>query len=59
MIYVALDFPRDCTTYKGPHNTACLNTIWLTADCLAEGDKYPGTFLPPSRANYLNKFNLR
>lgn len=30
-----------CVTYKGPHTTICLNSLWVAAGCLEEGFSYP------------------
>nr|XP_039272236.1 uncharacterized protein LOC120346535 [Styela clava] len=34
-------YPANCTNYYGPHSVECLETIWLSAQCLEEGSKYP------------------
>ncbi|XP_077971340.1 uncharacterized protein LOC144425696 [Styela clava] len=34
-------YPANCTNYYGPHSIDCLKTIWLSAECLEEGSKYP------------------
>ncbi|XP_077971341.1 uncharacterized protein LOC144425697 [Styela clava] len=38
---LGLVFPVNCTNYYGPHSIDCLKTMWLSANCLEEGTKYP------------------
>ncbi|XP_077971333.1 uncharacterized protein LOC120346548 [Styela clava] len=35
------EYPTHCSKYYGPHSMECLNTMWISAQCLAEGTKYP------------------
>ncbi|XP_039272238.2 uncharacterized protein LOC120346537 [Styela clava] len=34
-------YPANCNNYYGPHSVECLETIWLSAQCLEEGNKFP------------------
>ncbi|XP_077971339.1 uncharacterized protein LOC120346538 [Styela clava] len=36
-----LVFPTHCMNYNGPHSIECLETIWLSAKCLEEGNDSP------------------
>ena len=33
--------PSSCMTFLGPHDTACLNEIWIEAGCEKDGHDFP------------------
>lgn len=52
------EYPDNCTNYYGPHPVDCLVTIWLTANCLSAGHKYPYN-LTLGELEVLDNMNLR
>ena len=36
-----LEFPAGCSSYHGPHNLKCFQSIWTTSGCTEKGVRYP------------------
>ena len=57
-IFTFSEFPSGCTSYEGPHNVTCFQTVWSMAGCLEEGYSHIRYALI-SENSALNKHDLR
>lgn len=53
-----IEYPPHCAKYYGPNSLKCLETIWIDAHCIEEGNAYP-TKIPNSEVTRLESMNLR
>lgn len=51
-------YPDGCTNYYGPHPVECLVTMWISANCVQQGYKYPEK-LSKIRLKQLDTWNIR